>query len=395
MHKNYVLDSNILIEDEKCIKNLINGDENKIYIPNTVIEELDKLKDKKSRLKERIFKAFDEIENHKDEITILFANNNGGLKSEDNKIINEILNNKNLFEDPIFITNDKILRYKAYVNGILTEEYKRQIPFKHVSEEYTGFIDIEKEEKTDNCFYWKEGKLYFYSNNNDKQICYENEVWRIKPYNHYQNCMIDLITNDDIDLVTIQSEAGKGKSFISIASAFHLTFQKKLYDKIYIIKSNYEIGNEIGYLPGNVNEKMLPYFKPVQNLVTKLTKNRELPKKCYDEKNEYSLNPQYIEFLPINYLRGMDFDNCVIICEEIQNLSRADARSLFSRMGNNVKCICTGDISQIDNPYLSKDNNAMNWAVKLFKGASNYGHIVLKGKNSRGPICKLVVDRGL
>ena len=395
MLKDYILDTNILIEDEDCIVNLRNGEENNIYIPNTVIEELDKLKDKKPQLKSRIFKALEKIEEHKDEITVLYVDNDKKYKSEDNQIIFEILQNKDKLESPVFITSDKILRFKAYKKGIVTEEYKRQIPFKHESEEYTGFIDIETQDTFNNCFYWSEGKLYFFSETDIKQIAYENTPWKVKPHNHYQNCMLDLIMNENIDLITVQSEAGKGKTFLSLAAAMYLTFEKKQYEKIYVVKSNYEIGNEIGYLPGNVNEKMLPYFKPVQNLISKLTKIRNLPAKAFDEKNEYGLNPQYIEFLPINYLRGMNFDNCVIICEEIQNLSRSDARSVLSRMGENVKCICTGDINQIDNPYLSKDNNAMNWIVKLFKGAKNYGHIVLKGKHTRGPICKLVTDREL
>ncbi|MFW6002394.1 MAG: PIN domain-containing protein [archaeon] len=90
MDKSYILDANILIEDESCIVNLRNGQENNIYIPNTVIEELDKLKDKKPQLKTRIFKVLNEIEKYKDEIEILYANNDN-IKSEDNKIINEIL----------------------------------------------------------------------------------------------------------------------------------------------------------------------------------------------------------------------------------------------------------------------------------------------------------------
>ena len=153
MLKDYILDTNILIEDEDCIVNLRNGEENNIYIPNTVIEELDKLKDKKPQLKSRIFKALEKIEEHKDEITVLYVDNDKKHKSEDNQIIFEILQNKDKLESPVFITNDKILRFKAYKKGIVTEEYKRQIPFKHESEEYTGFIDIETQDTFNNCFY--------------------------------------------------------------------------------------------------------------------------------------------------------------------------------------------------------------------------------------------------
>lgn len=151
-NKSYVVDTNILIEDKNCIVNLRNGEENNIYIPNTVMEELDHLKDKKPQLKPRIFQVLGEIDKYKDDIEILFAKNLD-IPSPDNKIINEILSNIHDLQSPIFITNDKILRFKAYKKGITTEEYKTQIPFKHESEEYTGFVDLSTEEKIDNCFY--------------------------------------------------------------------------------------------------------------------------------------------------------------------------------------------------------------------------------------------------
>lgn len=394
MKKSYILDTNILVDDEKCIENLKNGVENKIYIPNTAIEELDKLKDKKPHLKSKIFKVIDEIENHREEITILYAN--GEKEAEpDNQILNEISQNIKKMHQPVIVSNDKILRTKAYFRGFNTEVYKRQIPFKHESENYTGFIEPYTDDKVNNCFYWDKGKLMFYSKNEEKMINYENEPWKVRPRNHYQNCFLDLTLNPAIDLITVQSEPGHGKTFLALASALYLTLEKKKYKKIYIMKSNYEIGNSLGFLPGMVEEKMHPYFKPIHNLITKLNGYRNIGQKYLDDKNMYGLDPDYIEFIPINYLRGMNIEDCVIICEEIQNLSRSDARSLLSRMGENVKCICTGDINQIDNPYLSKDNNAMNWIVKLFKGEPNYGHIVLKGKNTRGPICQMVVDKNL
>lgn len=142
MKKNYVLDANILIEDSKSIENLKNGQENNIYIPSTVIEELDELKDKKPHLKNRIFAVIDELNKHKDYIRILKVDKHLDRKSKDNKILEEIINNSGSIPgDPTFVTNDKLLRFKAYKLGIYTEEYERQVPFKHESEEYTGIVD--------------------------------------------------------------------------------------------------------------------------------------------------------------------------------------------------------------------------------------------------------------
>lgn len=397
MRNSYIIDTNVLIEDHRCIDVLKNGEENWIYVTRTTIEELDKLKDKKPHLKSRIFDVLEEIQKHIDDIKLIsLVNERTKYDNKDNKIIDEILENKDSIKNPILVTNDKILRFKASKKGIQVEDYKTMNPYKHESEKYTGFDEAwPKEEKVNNCFYWYEGKLNFYSNKNEYPINYENTPWKIKPLNHYQNCFMDLMLNDNIDLVTVQSGPGFGKTYLSLATALYQVFEKKKYEKIYVVKSNYEIGNQMGFLPGAIDEKMMPYFKPIHNFIMKLHKSRNIPKKVFDNSDVFGLNKEYIEFLPINFLRGVDWENSIVIVEEIQNLSRADARSLLSRMGNNVKCVCTGDIGQIDNPYLDKNNNAMNWIVKLFKGESNYAHITLKGKQTRGPICQLVINKDL
>jgi PhoH-like ATPase len=91
----------------------------------------------------------------------------------------------------------------------------------------------------------------------------------------------------------------------------------------------------------------------------------------------------------------MNIENAVVIIDEMQNMSRAECRALLSRLGEGVKCICLGDINQVDNPYLNKENNGLNWIVKKFKGNNIYSHIVLKGDKSRGPITDLVINSGL
>jgi len=112
--------------------------------------------------------------------------------------------------------------------------------------------------------------------------------------------------NDNIDLVTVQSGPGFGKTYLSLATALYQVFEKKKYEKIYVVKSNYEIGNELGFLPGAIDEKMMPYFKPIHNFIMKLHKSRNIPKKVFDNSDVFGLNKEYIEFLPINFLRGVD-----------------------------------------------------------------------------------------
>jgi PhoH-like ATPase len=394
MKKNYVLDTNVLLENENCIEILRNGEENDIYIPATVIEELDKLKRDK-RKRHQVMRAIEILKEYEDKIEIIY----NGVKHEspDNNIIREIQANENEINEPIFVTNDKLLQFKSNKLGIESEPFKFSNPFQSESQIYTGFVNIDEGEILEkNCFYWREGKLYFNNCYGEERNVQEEEIWKVSPRTAYQRAAMELILDDNIDLVTIQSEAGFGKTFIALASMFQQVFEKKKYRKIFIFKANIEIGNELGFLPGDVKDKMYPYFRPIQDLMEKLHELRTVNRIWEDSTdNHLELNTKVIEMLPINFLRGMNVENAIVLIDEVQNLSRDELRTVLSRMGENVKVICTGDVRQIDNIHLNQENNGLNWMVRLFKGQNNYGHIVLAGNKSRGPIADLVRESGL
>lgn len=392
--KNYVLDTNVLLENENCIEILRNGEENDIYIPATVIEELDKLK-RDARKRHQVVRAVMALEEHKDHVKIIY--NGTKHDSPDNFIIREIQANEDKISEPIFVTNDKLLRFKAESQGIASEEFKDSNPFKSESQRYTGFVNVAEGEMLEkNCFYWKDGRLYFNNCYGEERSVSEDPIWTVASRTAYQRAAIELLTDPTIDLVTIQSEAGFGKTFLALASMFDQTFEKKRYKKLFIFKANISIGNDLGFLPGDVNEKMYPYFRPIQDLMEKLHELRPA-NRVWEEPtaNNLTLNRRSVEMLPINFLRGMNIDNAMVLIDEVQNLSREELRTVLSRMGDNVKVICTGDVRQIDNIHLNQDNNGLNWMVRLFKGQNNYGHVVLGGNKSRGPIADLVRESGL
>ena len=394
MKKNYVLDTNILMDSENCIDILRNGEENNIFIPATVIEELDKLKRDSSK-RHQVTRAVKVLKENAEHITII---RNGVLHdSNDNFILKEIVSNEDKATDPIFVTNDELLRFKAQQMGIESEGFKDSNPFQSESQRYTGFVNVDEGETLEkNCFYWKEGRLHFNNHYGEDKVVGDNEVWKVSPRTPYQKAAIELINNDDIDLVTIQSEAGFGKTFIALASMFQQVFEAKKYKKIYIFKANIEIGKELGFLPGDLNAKMYPYFRPIQDLMEKLHDLRPANRAWEDSTvNTPELNRKTVEMLPINFLRGMNIDNAIVLIDEVQNLGRDEMRTVLSRMGENVKVICTGDVRQIDNIHLNQENNGLNWMVRLFRGQNNYGHVVLGGNKSRGPIADLVRESGL
>ena len=139
-----------------------------------------------------------------------------------------------------------------------------------------------------------------------------------------------------------------------------------------MIKPTIEIGQKLGYLPGRIDEKLEPYTRYISDLLLKLHQSRPISKILADT-NSYlpQLNPKVFEILPLAYIRGLNIENAVVIIDEMQNMSRTECRALLSRLGEGVKCICLGDIRQVDNIYLNQENNGLNWVVKKFKGSKS------------------------
>ena len=396
--KHYVLDTNVLIENPQCIATLRNGSDNKIYIPYTVLTELDKLK-KDPRVSHVVSQAVRAMlqELREAAVSIFPPDFAQELTDEcyDDRILKEILHLGH--EEAVLITNDRILQVKAEVYGIPSEGYRDSVPFTSASQRYTGFVE-EGEEPVANSFSWEAGTPVFHGPDGTKAIGYSHEIWGAKPRNVYQNLAMELMINPGIDLVSIQSEAGYGKTFLALAAALYLVLERKEnpYRKIYLVKPVVEIGSKMGYLPGDVEEKMLPYVRYVHDLLLKLHDLRPANRIFQDPAADtMRFNPKRFEILPIAFIRGMNLENAVVIVDEMQNLSRAETRALLTRMGENVKCICLGDTRQVDNPYLNEANNGLNWVVRKLKGYRNYGHVVLKGDRSRGPITDIVLKSKL
>ena len=296
-------------------------------------------------------------------------------------------------DDPVMVTNDRIFQLLCRMEGIRSEEYQSSKPIQSESESYTGFA-LEGEPPVANSFEWIDGKPHYHSNAGDKVIDYEHEVWKVKPRNVYQNLAFELLLDSSLDLVTLQSQAGYGKTFLALAAALYLTLEKKAFEKIAVVKSPIEIGPAMGFLPGDVLEKLEPYYRPFYDLVNKLHRYRPA-KRLYESEQTGKFDRKVFEVLPLAFVRGMNLEHAIVIVDEMQNLSRAEARALLTRMGEGTRCFCLGDTKQVDNPYLNEFNNGLNWVVTLCKGQPNYGHLVLKGSKSRGLITDLILKVGL
>ncbi|WP_045223155.1 PhoH family protein [Desulfonatronum thioautotrophicum] len=393
--KNYFIDTNVLLDDPESILVLRNGMENNIFLPHTVLEELDKHKTD-SRLGHQAQQALSYLLEHKDEFDLLHRNREGeGLSClADNRILDEILSAA--VDTPILVTNDKTMRIKAHKLGMLSEPYFRANPFyQNESQKYTGFI-ADGEDIVVNSFSWESGKPVFNGPDERRMISHQHKVWNVAPRNVYQNLAMELLLSPDIDLVTLESEAGFGKTFLSLAAALHLVLSEKRHHKIYIVKPYVEVGRSMGYLPGAVSEKMAPYVRNIRDLILKLHTIRPANKLFIDpEVPVPEFDIKRLEILPLAFIRGMNIEDAVVIVDEAQNMSRLEARALLSRMCGNTKVFMMGDSRQVDAPYNTEFNNALNWTVRKLKGMDRYAHLVLKGANSRGPIADMVLASSL
>ncbi len=394
--KNFVLDTNVLIENPKCIAALRNGNENVIHIPYTVLTELDTLK-RDPRIGHVVAQAVTSIID--DPKVHIFAPNGHNFTpdmSADDRILRKI-GHQNALGQPILVTNDRILQLKARVFGIPSEGYRDSVPFQSESQIYTGFVE-DDEESVPNSFRWENGAPVFNGPDGPRAIGYSHEIWGTRPRTVYQNLAMELMLAPHIDLVSLQSEAGFGKTFLALAAALYLLLERKdnPYKRIYMVKPLVEIGAKMGYLPGDVEEKMGPYMRYITDLLLKLHELRPANRIFQDpQADTLKLNPKRFIIQPIAFIRGMNMENCIVIVDEMQNLSRGETRALLTRMGEGVKCFCLGDTRQVDNPYLNESNNGLNWVVKKLKGYKNYAHMVLKGEKSRGPITDIVLKSKL
>ena len=399
MKKHYIVDTNVLIDNPDAIRILRNGEENNVYIPYHVLSELDNLK-KDKRLGIQASMALKAIEDYKDIVNFIRNDKSQSHYTDnvDKLILDEILAEKDLQKKGILITADRLMRMNAESMDIQTDDFISAIPYLTDSEVQTGFFE-DGQDPVVNNFVWRDGKPHYYTDNGEYEaITFEHDPWNIKPKNVYQNLALHLFLNQNLDIVTIQSAAGYGKTFLALAAAFYLAYENKNapQKKIVVTKAVHEIGEKMGALPGTLDEKFAPSIRSITDLAMKLHYGRAANKIFMDPKaHPLVFNPKKFEILPLAYIQGINIENSILIIDEAQNLTRKEMRAIATRCGKDTRLFAIGDTRQVINPYISEHNNGLNWLVKLCYGKSNYGHMVLKGKESRGPVTDLILDVGL
>jgi PhoH-like ATPase len=211
----------------------------------------------------------------------------------------------------------------------------------------------------------------------------KNSVWGITARNREQNFAMNLLMDPDIDFVTLLGQAGTGKTLLALAAGLSQILEQKRYSEIIMTRATVPVGEDIGYLPGTEEEKMLPWMGALED-------NLEMLNKTDPSAGEWGraatsdLIRSRIKVKALSFMRGRTFQNKFLIIDEAQNLTPKQMKTLITRAGPGTKVLCMGNIAQIDTPYLTEGSSGITYVVDRFKGWAHSGHITLqRGERSR------------
>ncbi|MBX7041457.1 MAG: PhoH family protein [Ignavibacteria bacterium] len=429
--KVFILDTNVILHDASCIHQF---KENDIIIPITVIEELDHFKrgSQVINLNAREFaRTLDTMTGSalfnggislgkgkgkvriamtrglSDEIREIFRDDN-----PDHRILSTALDisRSDKKRSVILVSKDVNLRMKAKALGLPAEDYTTD-RISSVEELYSGKETIDdfddgilqrlyappfevplkefgkklKGEVLPN-------KFYILRNSNRSVLSHldaKNEVMRridkietygIRSRNAEQTFAVDALINTNIPLVSITGKAGTGKTLLAIASALHV---RKHYRQIYIARPVVPLSNkDIGYLPGDIDDKLAPYMQPLWDNIKVIQDQYSETDKQYQQISQMTKDNKLV-IEPLSYIRGRSLQRIFFIVDEAQNLTPHEIKTIITRAGEGAKLVFTGDIYQIDHPYLDSQSNGLSYLIEHFKGQKLYSHVnLVKGERS-------------
>ncbi|WP_025322571.1 PhoH family protein [Deferrisoma camini] len=433
--KNYVLDTNVLLHDPDA---MLAFEDNTVNIPITVIEEIDRFKknlDEIGRNARQVSRFLDGLRSQGD-LREGIPNEHGGcvrvmfglefadrLPPElasgkaDNRILAVCLALRENEDLPVvFVTKDTNLRIKANALGIRAEDYERGKV--RLDELYTGTAEVNvpaggvdrlfhdggipvEAELYDNQYVWvrdetnpQHGALGRYRAESGKvePIRVPKEgVWGIHPRNREQRYAMDALLDERVQLVTLVGKAGTGKTLLAIAAGLQKSVEEQVYKRLLVSRPIFPMGRDIGFLPGDVQEKLRPWMQPIFDNVDFLfagVEDREgRRRRGYQELIDMGL----MALEPLTYIRGRSIPYQYIIVDEAQNLTPHEIKTIITRAGEGTKIVLTGDPYQIDNPYIDSTSNGLSYCVERFKDQPIAAHVTLH-KGERSPLAELAAN---
>ena len=420
--KIFVLDTSVILHDHKSINNF---DEHDICLPITVLEELDNFKRGKDtknfearefiRLLDKLsadYKLHDWIPlegEKKGRFKIIMSNGRLMVDAEkvfsdnkaDHKILNTVLFLQETEKDTrvTLVSKDINLRLKAKALNLYSEDYETG-KVNDIADLYSGNSTVEDvdsdyirklyttstsddlspiPELINNEYYiFKNGKTsclgYFNPINQLIERVEKQYAYGIKPRNAEQTFAIHALLNPNIKLVTLQGVAGTGKTLLALAAAIE---QRKEYAQVILARPIVPLSNrDIGFLPGTAENKVDPYMQPLYD-------NLDFIKSQFNESEKrhkqimLMVREKKINITPLAFIRGRSLSNVYFIVDEAQNLTPHEVKTIITRAGENTKIVFTGDVRQIDTPYLDEESNGLSYIIDRLKGSDLFAHMTL------------------
>ncbi len=424
--KIYVIDTSVYLTDAQAIYQFGNND---IVIPLKVLEEIDKHKKRQDGVgshARKIIRILDElrakgnlqkgvrIEKGKGILRVKGYHALTELPSDlnpnlaDNIIIGAALTES--IENPsrkvIVVSKDVNMRVICDSVGVVAEDFKAEKVLDKDSQLYSGFASVLVDDQIIDQFYNGEPIsldeelgacpnefIMLVSNANEKKsalaryinphvpLVRVNElkdgVWGVRARNKEQSFALDILMNPEIPIISLVGRAGCGKTLCAIAAGMEQCLGSKTYNKLIVSRPVQPMGKDIGFLPGTLEEKMMPWLAPIRDNLEFLMDGDKDTLDMYLERG-------LIEIEALTYIRGRSIASAFIIIDEAQNLTSHELKTIITRVGEGTKIVLTGDIEQIDNAYIDQSSNGLTYAVEKFKAYDLSGHVTLKrGERSK------------
>jgi PhoH-like ATPase len=429
MRKTFVLDTNVLLHDPNA---LFSFHDNDVVVPIYVVEEIDSFKKDLSELGRNARQVSRSLDGLRGEGSLSkgVTLDAGGLlrvattarelpaeittdRGQDSKILSvalDLRDNPDEKKDVVFITKDTNLRIRADAVGVATEDYEPE--HIEVQDLYTGYDELSVEPDGVDQFFAEGGielpdpyytaNQYLILRDNTKTNrtalgrvtaaeetqrlipipAFKQPIWGVRPRNREQHFALDALLDDDVKLVTMVGKAGTGKTLLAIAAGLHKITEEAVYQKLLVSRPIFPLGRDIGYLPGDVEEKLNPWMQPIFDnveLLMGLTTRDKKHGRSYKELIDLGV----MQIEPLTYIRGRSIPAQYMIVDEAQNLTPHEVKTIISRAGEGTKIVLTGDPYQIDNPYVDQSNNGLIHVVNRFRSEPIAAHVTLtKGERS-------------
>ena len=431
MRKNYILDANVLLHDPQSVFQFA---DNTVIIPVGVIAEVDRFKKEMTARgynAREVVRVLDGLRNGQSLATGVTLDAGGILMvycEEDNRFSDhggtadqEILRvaqriHQEQPDTPVVIVSKDInLRVRADAAGLRAENYESD----HIvlSDLYAGQAEREIEPallehlRREGEVEFKDGQLspneYLLVRPNDGSrgsvLARANETATglqtlqeaddglagIRPRNKEQYFAIDALLDEHLQLVTLMGKAGTGKTLLAIAAAVHMALKKRRYRTVLICRPIVPVGRDLGYLPGDVDSKLAPWMKPVVDTIEFLFDTGG-PIKGHKDCASL-IRAGLMEIQPLTYIRGRSIARRFVVIDEAQNLTPLEVKTIITRIGQDAKVVLTGDVHQIDNPYVDAESNGFTHLVNRFRTQPLSAHIELR-KGERSPLAELAAN---